>query len=234
MVPLMEEAINSFIMDWEIILSNKMANKILDYRINRYVTTRIIPPFYMSAYIMDTIYFNSDIPILGWKWTPQDPTPIHIYHKYFWKAHYKNHIYRIFHGFVLPVHQAIFNRPTPHLSDEASIDLTSIDSWLSEEKFTYVRPFGSNTNPHVLPLYIPDKLLSREMDYQITKKGMSRNLKESKKQMWPTFSLYYGTYLMHDFKHAKKEAEKIKVLKLAVIPKNSMTQTKWLTTLPLR
>ena len=48
---------------------------------------------------------------------------------------------------------------------------------------------------------------------------MSRNLKESKNQMWPTFPLRCGTYSLHDFKHAKKEVEKIKILKLAVIPK---------------
>jgi len=48
---------------------------------------------------------------------------------------------------------------------------------------------------------------------------MPRNLKESKKQMWPTFPLRCDTYSLHDFKHAKKEAKKIKILKLAVIPK---------------
>lgn len=104
MVPLMEVAINSYIMDWPTILSDKMANQILDYRRNRFVTTRIKPPFYMRAYIMETICFNSDYPILGWKWILQDPTPIHIYHKYLWKAHYKDHLYRIFHGFVLPLY----------------------------------------------------------------------------------------------------------------------------------
>lgn len=62
MVPLMEAAINSYILDWETILSDKTVNQILDYRRNRFLTTRIIPRFYMSAYIMDTIYFNSNYP----------------------------------------------------------------------------------------------------------------------------------------------------------------------------
>lgn len=77
---------------------------------------------------MYTICFNSNFPILGWKWTIQDLTPIHIHHKYLWKYGYKNHIYSICHGFVLPVHQAIFNKPIPRVSDEANIDLTSIGS----------------------------------------------------------------------------------------------------------
>ena len=53
MVPLTEVSINSYIMDWETILFDKMARKILDYRKNRFVTTRIIRPFYMSAYIIE-------------------------------------------------------------------------------------------------------------------------------------------------------------------------------------
>jgi len=69
MVPLMETVINGYIMDWETILSDKMANQILDYRKNRFVITWVIPPFYMSAYIMDIICFNYKYPILGWKWT---------------------------------------------------------------------------------------------------------------------------------------------------------------------
>ena len=104
MVPLMEATIYSYIMNWATILYDKMANQILDYRRNKFVTTRIIPPFYMSAYIIDTVCFNSDFPIMGWKWTIQDPTPIHIYHKSLWKSQYKNHFYKIFHGFILPIH----------------------------------------------------------------------------------------------------------------------------------
>ena len=104
MVSLIEAIVNSYIMDWPTILFDKMARKILDYRRNRYVSTGVIPPFYMSAYIIDTICFNSEFPILSWKWTPQKPTPINIYHKYLWKTYYKDHIYKTFHGFILPVH----------------------------------------------------------------------------------------------------------------------------------
>jgi len=190
------------------------------------VSTRVIPPFYMSAYIMDTIYFNSKYSILGWKWTPQDPNPIHIYHKELWKSHYKNHLYRICHGFILPVYYAIFNKPAPRLSEEASVDLTAIGSWFGEEIFTYIRLFGSLANPHVLPLYILDKLLARELTHQITVEGMSRTLRDSKKHTWPTFPLRCGAFTLHDFKHAEKEAEKIKLLKLATIPKRQYNPRK--------
>jgi len=48
---------------------------------------------------------------------------------------------------------------------------------------------------------------------------MTRNPKDFKKQVWPSFPLCCGTYTLHDFMHAEKEAEKTKDLNLAVIPK---------------
>lgn len=117
MVPLMEVAVHGFKMDWANILADKMATEILEYRRKRYATSRVIPPFYFSAYIMDTICFNSEYPILGWKWTPQDSNPIHIYHKELWKAHYKNHLYKICHGFILLAHNAMFYKFAPRLHE---------------------------------------------------------------------------------------------------------------------
>jgi len=73
MVPLMEASINGYVMDWANILFDKLATTILEYRENVYHTTRTIPPFYYSAFIMDTICFNSEFPLLGWRWTPIDP-----------------------------------------------------------------------------------------------------------------------------------------------------------------
>ena len=80
MVPLMESACNSEIMDWATILFDKLATAVLEFRSKIRVTERLIPPFYYSAYILDTLCFNSEFPVLGWRWTPQDSTPIHIYH----------------------------------------------------------------------------------------------------------------------------------------------------------
>lgn len=116
MVLLMEATINGYVMDWENIFSNRLATEILEYRKHVYKTSRTIPPFYYSAYIMDTICFNFEYLVLGWKWTTQDPNLIHIYHNQLWKAHYKNHLYRICNGFFLPVYYSIFNKLAPRIS----------------------------------------------------------------------------------------------------------------------
>ena len=67
-------------------------------------------------------------------------------------------------------------------------------------------------------MYVPDKLLARELAYQITTAGTSKTLRNSKKQAWPTFPLRCGVYTLHDYKHAEKEAGKINMLNLATIP----------------
>ena len=160
MVPLMEAVVNSYVMDWANILSDKLASAILKFRFNSRKTTRTIPPFYYSAYVMDMLCFNSEYPIFRWRWTPQDPKPIHIYHQMLWKAHYKNHLYQICNSFMLPIDYAIFDKPAPRIPEEAEIDLTTVGNWFGEDKFTYIRVYGSLARPHVLPLYVPDKLLA--------------------------------------------------------------------------
>lgn len=218
MVPLMEAAFNSYVMDWANILSDKLATTILEFRSNSRKTTRIIPPFYYSAYIMDTLCFNSEYPVLGWRWTPQDPKPIHIYHQMLWKAHYRDHLYKICNGFMLPIYYAIFDKPAPRISEEVGIDLTVVGNWFREDKFTYIRIFGSLKKTHVLPLYVSDKLLARELAYQIRIEGTSKTLRNSKKEVWDTFPLKCGVYTLHDYKHAENEAEKIQMLNLETIP----------------
>jgi len=171
---------------------------------------------------------------MGWKWTVEDPTPIHIYHKDMWKKQYKKHFQKICHAIILRIHQATFNRPTHRRFEEASIDLTSIDSWFGEDLFTYIRVYDSITDLHVLPLYVLDKLLAREIACQTVEKGLTKNLKDPKKQLWPTFPIGSGIYSLHDYKHAQAEAEKIRVLNLIVILRRQYDPNKLLIILLLR
>jgi len=110
------------------------------------------------------------------------------------------------------------NMPAPRISEEAETNFKTVGSWFEEEKFTYVRLFGSLIKPHVLPLYVLDKLLDQELAYQITVEGTSKTLKDSKKHMWPKFPLQCGIFTLHDYKHAEKEIDKIQMLNLSVVP----------------
>lgn len=64
-VLLMEEIAHYYIMDWGSILSNNIATQILEYRKNHSIFSKIFPPFYMSAYIVDAMRFTSYFPTMG-------------------------------------------------------------------------------------------------------------------------------------------------------------------------
>lgn len=102
---------------------------------------------------------------------------------------------------MLLIHQAVFDKRVPRLSDEVKIDIFPIGRWFGEEMFTYVRVFGSMEPPHVLPWYVPDKVLVREIAYQTIGDGITHTLKECKKSLWPSFPLQCGVYELDDFKH---------------------------------
>jgi len=92
-------------MNWAQILSDTLAKAIMDYKRKRSISSRVYPPFFMSAYVMDAIYFGSKFPIMGWKWIVKDPLPIHIYHKDMWESQFNPHFYKICHGVMLPIHK---------------------------------------------------------------------------------------------------------------------------------
>ena len=80
---------------------------------------------------------------------------------------------------MLPLYRVLYNKDAPRLSLEAEVDILPVARWFWEELFTYVRVFGSFASPHVLPLYVPDKLIAREISYQTCGDGgLTKELKD--------------------------------------------------------
>lgn len=75
-LPLVDAATNAKIMDWAQILLDNLAIAILGYRTKRSFASRVYPPFFLSVYVMDSIFFVSKFPIMGWRWMVQNPLPI--------------------------------------------------------------------------------------------------------------------------------------------------------------
>ena len=109
----------------------------------------------------------------------------------------------------MPLFQDVFNEKAPRLSKEAQVDFTRIGKWFIEDLFTYVRVYGSIDEPHVLPLYVLDKLLAREIAYQTVGHGLTKSLREEKKDSWPTFPIHYVVYAVDIFKHDGLEIDQI-------------------------
>jgi len=120
---------------------------------------------------------------------------------------------------MLPIHKQVYKTTALRFSKEAEVDILPIARWFREETITYIRVFGRISSSHVLPYYVPDKLMTKEIAYQIVGEGgLSKGLKEQKKAICPTFPLQCGVFVLHDFRHACKEVEIMKSLKLATIP----------------
>ena len=68
-LPLIDAATHADIMDWSKIFSDNLYTTIINYRSKRSLSQRIYPPFYLSAYVMDSICYVSKFPTMGWKWT---------------------------------------------------------------------------------------------------------------------------------------------------------------------
>lgn len=112
-----------------------------NYLQNHNVLVGTTPPFYMRAYIMDSICFSYYFSSLGWKWTNQYPTPIHIYFDILWESKYHPNFYKIFLEVTVPIH--VFGSKAPRVTVEANRDLNPIGKWFTKENFTYIHIFGS-------------------------------------------------------------------------------------------
>ena len=65
-LPLLDVAVNATIMNWAKILSHNLATAILEYIRKRNIASRVYPPFFVSAYVMDVVCFVSKFLVMGW------------------------------------------------------------------------------------------------------------------------------------------------------------------------
>ena len=106
----------------------------------------------------------------------------------------------------MPLYKILYDKEAQRFSPEAEVDILPVARWLGKELFTYFRVFGSLASPHFLPLYVPDKLLAREIAYQTCREGgMSKDLKDKKKAVWLQFPVVCGAFSLFDLGHAFKE-----------------------------
>jgi hypothetical protein len=129
-VPLMFRVVEGCSFDWAKMLSDSLANRVTEYREQK--ENGRSSSFFMSAYIMDTIFSMTPFPLMSWGWTPAEDKPIHVYHEKIWENKAKNFVYEIFNWVMVPLHVAIFGHPPPHISDNIATNLSSIVDWYVE------------------------------------------------------------------------------------------------------
>ena len=101
---------------------------------------------------------------MKWAWTPQIP-PIHLYCKELWKENSYKELYIICNHFLAKAHQLLFGSEMLRIT-EAGRDLISlIGNWYMLKDFTYICLAGITAAPHLLPRYVPEKLLLKEFAF---------------------------------------------------------------------
>jgi hypothetical protein len=160
-VPLIHTVIEGFSYDWAKLLSNSLTSRIIEYKSRK--ASKKATSFFMSAYIMDSIYLMKTFPMMNWSWAPSSIDPIHIYHSKLWEDKAKEFIFEIFNWVMVLLDVTIFGQPPPRISDSVATSLSNVADWYLEVKFWYIRVFGTSFPPYSLPLFLPDKLLCHEI-----------------------------------------------------------------------
>lgn len=113
----------------------------------------------------------------------------------------------------------LYNTNAPIFYPETEIDVLPLGRWFGEEFFTYIRVFGNIASPHVLSLYVPNKLMAQQIAYQTCKVGgMSTEIKDKKKEIWPQFLVVCGAFALFGLGHAFKEVDNMLILHLFKFP----------------
>jgi hypothetical protein len=119
----------------------------------------------MSGYLIDAVCAKTPFPMMCWNWSISHD-PIHVYCSKLWAINFKNYFYEICDNFMSPLYILLKNQTTPRFTQEAMDAIKEIGDWFLDEEFSYIRIYGCEGAPHILPRYVPNRLALREITYQ--------------------------------------------------------------------
>jgi hypothetical protein len=178
--PFLEEVSEGCSFNWHKILSDNLTSEVMNYKAARSKGQPVY--FYMSAYIMDAICFMTPFPLMNWSWNVSFPEPIHKYHSSLWEENAKNVFYDVCHYVIIPLHKIFFGCEPLRIYNTILENLKSVADWFIEENFSYVKVYGCSIPPHALPKILTDRLIYKEVAYQLVKGGIGLELKAQQKK----------------------------------------------------
>jgi hypothetical protein len=93
----------------------------------------------------------------------------------------------------------------PKAVDAAKRVVSKVGHWYLDERETYIRVFGATGAPHLLPIYVPDRLVLGEICYQTILQGYNATLVKDKKRAFIPYGFHIGFYMVKDTVQAKQE-----------------------------
>jgi hypothetical protein len=172
-------------------LSDSLTSRVTEYRVRKASGKESL--FFMSSYIMDVICFLTPFPLMSWSYNPSNVEPIHVYHSKLWKDNATEFICEIFNFVMVPMHVSIFGNTPPRILDSIATNLISVAKWYVEVEISYLMFFGASVPPYSLPLFVPDKMVCRKIAKQTVLSGISKEIKDFSKKVWPPFPIHFNT-----------------------------------------
>lgn len=117
--------------------------------------------FYMFDYLLEVICAQNSIPGMSWTWSPKEPV-VHIYCKLLSECSYKGVMEKLTEHFLIPLYNMIFEEDLPCMSREKMEAVSELAGWFASPNGTYLRVFGGQKSPHLLPRYATDKLVMKK------------------------------------------------------------------------
>jgi hypothetical protein len=157
----------------------------------------------MASYLLDVICARNTFAKMNLNWHPSE-LAVHVYYNILWETKYNKFYVVICDQFIVPIYLFLFNKECPRLSGEAKKVIVKIGHWYLDERETYIRIFGAIGAPHLLPIYVPDRLLLGEICYQTIIQGYNATLVKDNKRAFIPYGFHIGFCMVKDTTHAKK------------------------------
>lgn len=84
---------------------------------------------------------------------------------------------------MYPLHKFLFMHTTPQFLEEGHRALQGIGDWYVKKRHSYTRISGLNDTPHLLPMFVPNRLLLKEITYEMGVRGITTSLIGSSKRV---------------------------------------------------
>jgi hypothetical protein len=93
------------------------------------------------------------------------------------------------------------------MTDKAQEIVRRIGDWYILEYDTYIRIYGANKAPHLLPRFILYMVVLQEIMYQIVIHKVGASLYRDKKSIWPPLPFWVESYPFGGIKQAQVEVD---------------------------
>jgi hypothetical protein len=90
------------------------------------------------------------------------------------------------------------------LSDKSKKVIEKIGHWYLGEQETYIKVFDATRAPHLLPIYVPERIVLGKICYQTILQGYNETLVKYKKWDFIPYGFHINFCMVKDTMHAKQ------------------------------